>query len=211
MSGRAAGGLPHRRHGIPARAVLVAACAVLLCAAVLTGCTAVVPAAVHSAPAASAGWRPPTPSTGPAAGTLRTACGDDLHDGAGLDLAGVVLARRADELVAVFTLTSPPDKGASLLAVELRRADGTPLRRLTTELDRGQPVAASVTWSPTNAQRLDGAVRMAGAEVHAAYPAAVLDGLGSGWSWVASAGSSTAVDDLCPGDAAGQGPPVVVP
>jgi hypothetical protein len=157
-------------------------------------------------------WEAPASSDEAGGGTLRTACGDDRHDGTGLDLAGVVLTRRVDELDAVFTLTSRPGAdGPAVLAVDLRRADGTVLRRLDAELERGRPVAASVAWSATNVQRLVGAVHMHGVEVRAAYPATVLDDLGPGWSWVASAGSGTAVDDLCPGDAAGGGPPVVVP
>jgi hypothetical protein len=156
---------------------------------------------VHSASAPSA-------STG---GSLRTTCGDDRRDATGHDLTAVVLTREAGVLAVAFTLAAPPDAGSTVLIVELRTADGAPLRRLGVELDSGRPMAAYVIASPSRVRQLDGATRVEGVEVRAAFPADVLDGLGSNWGWVASAGTGGGVDDVCPGDGAQAVHPVVVP
>ncbi|NEK57201.1 hypothetical protein GCU56_04845 [Geodermatophilus sabuli] len=59
-------------------------------------------------------------------------------------------------------------------------------------------------------QRLDDAAHVQGPEVHAGFPAGVLDGLGAGWGWVASVSPETAMEDTCPGDTtAGPVRPVV--
>jgi hypothetical protein len=215
MSGRAAGALPRRWHGMFRGPVRAIACAVVLLeSAVLPGCTTAEPSD-PPASAAHAGVRSPTalsaPTGLPSDGVMRTTCGDDLGDGAGHDLAEVVLARDDGELVAGFTLAAPPVSGGTFLTVELRTADGTPLRRLGVELDRGEPVAAYVADSSTSVQRLDGAVHVEGAEVHAVYPVDVLDGLGSNWGWVASVGTDNEVDDVCPGSGTGAVSPIVVP
>jgi hypothetical protein len=156
------------------------------------------------------------PTALPAAVDLDTRCADALDDGGGHDLAGVELVRAADELVAAFTLTAAPVSGASFLTVELRDAGGATVRQLGVELDGAEPVAAYIATSPSApVQRLDGAVHVIGAEVHAAFPATVLDDLGTPWGWIAGIGTETAIEDVCAAAGAtgsgGAPSPVVVP
>jgi hypothetical protein len=148
--------------------------------------------------AATAGSAAPTAL--PAVGDLDSRCGDELDDGAGHDLAGVELVRAADVLVAAFTLTAPPVSGASFLTVQLHDADGAAVRQLGIELDGAEPVAAYIATSASApVQRIEGTVHVEGAEVHAAFPAAVLDDLGATWGWLASIGTESAVEDICAG------------
>jgi hypothetical protein len=152
----------------------------------------------------------------PEAVDLDTRCADALDDGDGHDLAGVELVRADDELVAAFTLTAAPVSGASFMTVELRDAGGAAVRQLGIELDGAEPVAAYIATSPGEpVQRLEGAVHVIGAEVHAAFPATVLDGLGSPWGWLAGVGTESAIEDVCAASGAtgsgGAPSPVVVP
>ncbi|MGY1591880.1 hypothetical protein ACI79D_07880 [Geodermatophilus sp. SYSU D00708] len=154
------------------------------------------------------------PTAAPTAGDLVTRCSDDLGDAAALDLAGVVLARQGDVLVTAFALGAPPaPEGGSFLTVELRSADGLTAHQLGVELLASQPVAAYVVASPSADPRvLTGTVHVEGAEVHAAFPAAVLDDLGTGWRWYAFAGTDTSAgEDSCPAEgASGDDVPLVV-
>jgi hypothetical protein len=215
MSGRAAGALPRRWPGIPGGAArALAGAVVLLGSAVLPGCTSGEPSDRPTS-AATAAVRSPAAPSAPTAllshGGMRTICGDDVGDGAGHDIAEVALVRDGGELVATFTLATPPDPGGTVLTVELRTASGMPLRRLGVELDRDRPVDVYVAESSSFVERLDGGVRVEGAEVHAAWPADVLAGLGPNWGWVASAGTGNTVDDVCPGTGTGPASPIVVP
>jgi hypothetical protein len=178
---------------------------------------AAVPAEAPAAAAPSAAGVPgAAPTAVPTTGDLVTRCSDDLADATALDLAGAVLARQGDVLVTAFALGAPPaPAGGSFLTVEVRSADGATAHQLGVELQAGRPVAAYVAESPTAApQVLTGTVHVEGAEVHAAFPAAVLDDLGEGWRWYAFTGTDTsAVADTCPaeGTAGDDVPLVVVP
>jgi len=154
---------------------------------------------------------PSAPTELPSGGDLQTSCGDSLDDGTGHDIAGVELVRQGDVLVAAFTLVAPPVSGDSFYTVQLDTPDGTALRQLGIELDGSAAVAAYVASSPDDVQRLDGTVHVDGAEVHAAFPASVLEGLGPGWRWTAGVGTETTVQDICPGSGAGPVAPIVVP
>jgi hypothetical protein len=155
------------------------------------------------------------PTALPTAPDLDTRCGDPLDDGTGgIDLAGVELLRQGDVLAAGFVLTTPPVGSDPLyLAVQLHSADGAVVHQLGIELAGSQPVAAYVGMTPdAGLQRLDGTVHVEGAEVHAAFPASVLDDLGAHWTWSAAAGDGAGdVTDTCPGTGtAGPVAPVVV-
>src|SRR4051812_41449469 len=110
MNGRAAGASTRRWHGISRGPVVCAV--VLLGGAVLPGCTTAEPSD-RPASAANLGARGPTslsaPTALPSDGAMQTTCGDDLRDGTGHDIAGVVLVRDGGVLVAAFTLADPPD------------------------------------------------------------------------------------------------------
>jgi hypothetical protein len=213
-----------RRHG--AR-LLGAVSALGLAAVALAGCggdsidpgtAAAVESPKPAAPPAAALPAGPTaaanaPTALPQSGELDTRCADELDDGTGHDLAGVELVRAADELVAAFTLTSPPVSGTSLMTVELRDTTGAAVRQLGIELDGAEPVAAYIgTSASAPVQRLEGTVHVVGAEVHAALPAAVLDDLGTPWSRLAAVGTDTAgVEDICAAGGTDTAPsPVVV-
>lgn len=206
MIRRAAGPARGRRHG--ARSVLGRAPSLGLPALFLAAGCAAAPGAAGS-PAAPPVDSGAAPTALPSAGELQTSCADALDDGVGADLAGVWLVRQGDTLVAEFTFVAPPVSGAAFLTVELRTAGGAVARQLGVELDGTRPVAAYVATSPTDpVQRLDGAVHVQGADVHAAFPADVLDDLAPGWGWVASVSSETALQDTCPGAATGPITPV---
>jgi hypothetical protein len=152
------------------------------------------------------------PTALPAGGELDSSCGDELGDASGHDLAGVELVRSGDVLVVAFALTAPPVSGGSFLTVELHDTAGTAVRQLGVELDGAEPVAAYIATSPSApVQRIDDSVHVVDAAVHAAFPADVLDDLGTPWSWFASIGTETAVEDICAdGGTAATPTPVVV-
>jgi hypothetical protein len=197
-------------------------------AALLSGCgspaadpvetagVAAASSAAATAPPSVAASPGAAPTAAPTTGDLVTRCSDDLADAAALDLAGAVLARQGDVLVTAFALGAPPvADGGSFLTVEVRSADGATAHQLGVELQAGRPVAAYVAESPTAApQVLTGTVHVEGAEVHAAFPAAVLDDLGEGWRWYAFTSTDTAaVADTCSaeGTSGDDVPLVVVP
>jgi hypothetical protein len=151
------------------------------------------------------------PTALPQSGDLDSRCADELDDGTAHDLAGVELVRAADELVAAFTLTVPPVSGTSFLTVELHDTSGATVRQLGIELDGANPVAAYIATSASGpVQRLEGTVHVEGAEVHAAFPAAVLDDLGAHWGWLASIGTESAVEDVCAAGGTPDAPVAVV-
>ncbi|MGY1822837.1 hypothetical protein [Geodermatophilus sp. SYSU D00079] len=204
------------------RPLLVLSVATLLCGCgsstadpvATAGAATAPPAAASAAPSVAAAVGAPTAA--PTTGDLLTRCSDDLADAAALDLAGAVLVRQGDVLVTAFALGAPPaPQGGAFLTVELRSADGSTAHQLGVELLAGQPVAAYVAASPTaEPQVLTGTVHVEGAEVHAAFPAAVLDDLGEGWRWYAFTGTdATPVADTCPaaGTSGDDVPLVVVP
>jgi hypothetical protein len=191
------------------------ALSVLVVAAGLAACSsgaADVGSAAPAEPATATSTTAAAPTALPAAGELESRCADALDDGTGHDLATVELVRSGDVLVVAFALTTPPVSGASFLTLELHDATGTAVRQLGIELDGADPVAAYIATSPSDpVQRLDGTVHVVDAAVHGAFPATVLDDLGTPWSWLASVGTESTLEDICADSGTGTAPvPVVV-
>jgi hypothetical protein len=218
---RAAGSTRNRRHGARRAHLLGTVPLLTLAVAGLAACGG---GSAAAGSAASAGSPPPAgppattalpvaPTAVPPGGDLDSRCADALDDGAGHDLGGVELVRADGVLVTAFTLTAPPVSGPSFLTVELHDTAGAAVRQLGIELDGAAPVAAYIATSASApVQRLDGTVHVVGAEVHAAFPAAVLDDLGAPWGWLASIGTESAVEDVCSaGGTAASEAPVIVP
>jgi hypothetical protein len=220
MSARAAGPGRGRRHGAGRARLLGTVSLLTLATAGLAACGGAAadpgPVTVGSPQTAAAPAAGPTvaasaPTALPQSGELDSRCADEFGDGVAHDLAGVELVRAADVLVAAFTLTVPPVSGGSFLTVELHDTSGAAVRQLGIELDGAQPVAAYVATSPSApVQRLDDTVHVEGAEVHAAFPAAVLDDLGAHWGWLASIGTESAVEDVCAAGGTPDAPVAVV-
>jgi hypothetical protein len=174
----------------------VAAMKWLLCISplVVVGCSA------SAAPAERTNAQAVAPTALPSGGDLFSRCTDAVGDTGGMDLAEVTLVSQGDQLIVEFAFAHPvPTKGIVILTVEARSEDGGQIRQLGIALQDGQPVAVYVS-TPPNGQpvRVITEAHIAPGAVHAAFPANVVAPLGSGWSWFATDGGKSAVDDYCP-------------